>query len=98
MGADGDRTIVDAERGVEYDADKDAWTVAQRGISFASAARIWDANSGLTLPGKPQGGELRFKTLGLVDDFPLAVIWTPRDGRRRIISARKASRKERTLL
>ena len=84
---------------MEYDAAKDARTINERAISLAYAARVWDADIGaVTLPAKPKDGELRFKTIGLIDDFPLAVIWTQRGDNRRIISARKASRKERALL
>lgn len=40
-------------------------------------------------------GEQRFVSVGKVEDNVLAVVWTPRDKTRRIISARPASRLER---
>lgn len=43
-------------------------------------------------------GELRYLTTGVVEGLTLTVVWTPRGRRRRIISARVASGRERRHL
>ena len=42
-------------------------------------------------------GEERFITIGFLDETMVVLVWTPRDGTRRIISMRKANERERTL-
>ena len=42
-------------------------------------------------------GEDRFITIGFLDDRMVILVWTPRDGARRIISMRKANEHEQAL-
>ena len=42
-------------------------------------------------------GEDRFITIGFLDGAMVVLVWTPRDGARRIISMRKANERERAL-
>ena len=42
-------------------------------------------------------GEVRFITIGFLDDAMVVLVWTPRDDVCRIISIRKANERERRL-
>ena len=87
--------------GVEFRSSKSDRNLRERAISFHRAARIFDDRNLIDLPvyaSDARFGEPRIKTIGMVDGDVLAVIWTPRKGRRRIISARKAHRSERKRL
>jgi len=80
---------------VEWDADKAAANLAKHGIDFADAAAVLEDEAALTMPdGDPD--EERFVTLGL-DALGrlLTVTYTWRGDEPRLISARKASRRER---
>ena len=50
----------------------------------------------LTVP-SDRRGEDRFFTIGLLNGRMVVVVWTPRDGGRRIISMRKAHEPEQKL-
>jgi uncharacterized protein len=80
----------------EWDPDKDAANEAKHDISFAEATTVFDdpqlIEEDVT---RPEHGERRFKAVGRLGQFIGAVIYTDRDGRRRIISARRARRRER---
>jgi uncharacterized DUF497 family protein len=92
-----ERTVIDVERGVEYDLIKHQAAVAERGFGFDFAAKVWDGRT-VTVSAKTVEGEERFVTVGQIGRAIFAVIWTWRADRRRIISARIASRKERKVL
>lgn len=40
--------------------------------------------------------EIRFVTIGLLNGFEIAVVYTPRNNKKRIISVRRARTEERT--
>lgn len=80
----------------EWDDAKSEWTRRERGIDFAMAARIFEMPVQTTLDDRRDYGEERIIAIGgEVGDMVLVVVYTDRDGVRRIISARQASRKER---
>ncbi len=78
----------------EWDEGKAAANIDKHGIDFEDAIGIFrrfvlDARS-------EREGEQRWKAVGVLGaDFEVAVIYTWREGRRRIISARRARRNER---
>lgn len=80
----------------EWDENKNQWNIAQRGFDFAFASGIFE---------KPvyeeetqrDYGETRIKAIGKIEGVILCVIYTRRENRIRIISARKASRNERRI-
>jgi uncharacterized DUF497 family protein len=80
----------------EWDPDKNAANIAKHGVSFATAARIFEGPV-LTAPDtRHDYGEQRANSIGVVDGvLYLVVTHTDRDGRTRIISARPAKRAER---
>lgn len=80
--------------GFEWDLDKEAKNIAERGIDFTTAARIWGGRVLEQIDDRRDYGEVRILTFGKVDDRLMAVLFTWREPNRRIISARKANRRE----
>ncbi|MDQ3606686.1 MAG: BrnT family toxin [Gemmatimonadota bacterium] len=77
----------------EWDPAKAAANLEKHGISFLGAATIFD---GPVLTSRSDlGGEERWKAIGLLGGREIAVIYTIREGRYRIISARRARENER---
>jgi hypothetical protein len=81
-------------RGFEWDPDKNIANRRKHGLSFEEAAEIFD---GPVLTGPDNStGEVREKSFGLLGGMVVVcVIHTERNGRIRIISARKATANER---
>lgn len=85
----------------EWDASKDRANQARHGVSFATAARVFEDPRQLSVQDRHEDGEERWQTLGLVGGMViLLVAHTYREDERgeeiiRIISARKATRRER---
>lgn len=79
---------------ISFDPEKRAKTLAERGLDFADAARVF---AGLTMT-RPDARvdypEPRFQTMGRLDDRLVMVVWAEVDGRRRIISMRKCNERE----
>jgi uncharacterized protein len=79
----------------EWDEAKAQSNLAKHGISFEVATLVFDdvfAFDRFDLDDNP--GETRYAITGLVNGVMLAVVYTERDDRTRIISARKATRNE----
>ena len=80
----------------EWDARKAAENLTKHGVDFVRALRIFSDPHRLEYESDPDTyGEIRWKVLGLIDDEVYAVVYTPRGEAYRLISARKASRRER---
>jgi uncharacterized protein len=79
----------------EWDPVKSASNLEKHGISFDEAKHIFDGPV-LTCPDTREYGEAREISYGrLSTEIVVCVIHTYRDGKKRIISARKAKSKER---
>lgn len=73
---------------ISFDPGKRAKTLAERGPDFADAAELFGGRT-MTLPDDRRNyGEERFVTAGWLRGRFVVVVWTPRDGGRRIISMR----------
>jgi uncharacterized protein len=79
----------------EWDEAKSEWTQRLRGFDFAIAARIFEGPVQTIIDDRRNYGEERIIALGEADGMVLVVVYTDRNGVRRIISARRANRKER---
>lgn len=82
---------------VEWDEAKSERNLRERGFDFAYAALVFE---GLVIEREDTRRdymEPRFVALGTVEDEHWTMVYTPRAGRLRIISARRASRKERDV-
>ena len=82
---------------MKWDDAKSDQNLRQRGFGFDYAACVFDGPSIETVDERRAYGEIRIRAIGRVDENVLVVIFTDRNKIRRIISARKANRKERQL-
>jgi uncharacterized DUF497 family protein len=86
---------VEVEGDVGWDPRKRERCLAERGIDFLDAIRVFDsAHIELSATSTK---EKRIRSVGVVEGRTLTVVWTLRNGVRRIITVWPASRKERRL-
>lgn len=81
----------------DWDDAKREWTLEARGLDFADRDRFDWESALVANDGRAEYGEVRFVAIGLLDGETCVVCYTHRGARIRIISLRKASRKERSL-
>jgi uncharacterized DUF497 family protein len=84
----------------EWAQDKNDRNFRRRGFDFAYASGVFEGPVRIEEDDRHDYGERRLRATGVVDGIELVVVYTDRidgDGElvRRIISARRASRKER---
>ena len=80
----------------EWDDAKAAANLAKHGVSFAYATRVFDDPYRIELENASEGyEEPRYQALGMVEGRILFVVFTYRGNNIRIISARRATRRER---
>jgi uncharacterized DUF497 family protein len=80
----------------QWDPEKAASNLGKHGVDFADAVGVFEDEWALTIKEEYVEGEQRFATVGT--DFlerVLVVVYTHRGGEIRLISARRAIRKER---
>jgi uncharacterized DUF497 family protein len=80
----------------QWDPEKAASNLGKHGVDFADAVGVFEDEWALTIKVEHVEGEQRFATLGT--DFlerVLVVVYTYRGGTIRLISARRATRRER---
>jgi uncharacterized DUF497 family protein len=73
---------------ITWDETKRRRTLAERGLDFADAKKVFAGNHFTRLDDRRDYGEPRHVTAGYLDGRFVVITWTPRDGRRRIISMR----------
>jgi uncharacterized DUF497 family protein len=95
LGQEAQEETATMEDEFEWDPVKAAENLEKHKVSFETAIHIFAGPIIEGLDDREDYGEDRFITLGAVDNRVLVVVYTWRDGRRRIISARKATRDER---
>lgn len=79
----------------EWDAAKNAANVAKHRLAFADAAECFRHPMLVAEDSRVDYGERRMVGVGTMDGVVIVVVFTERDGKIRIISARKANRYER---
>jgi len=79
---------------ISFDPAKRALTLAERGLDFADAARVFGEPEFTFEDTRFDYPEPRFATYGMLDGRLVAVIWTETARGRRIISMRKANGRE----
>jgi uncharacterized DUF497 family protein len=82
---------------IEFDSLKRDKTLAERGLDFANAAKIFDGHQFTLEDDRQDYSESRFITVGKLDGRMVMVVWTPRGIIRRIISMRKCNEREQSL-
>ena len=79
----------------EWDEDKSLRCLKERGFDFLYAAQVFfDPERLIEEDTRFEYGERRFRVIGCIDGRLFVVIYTPRGQIIRIISARKANRRE----
>lgn len=80
----------------QYDPAKAAANLKKHGVSFADAEGVLEDPLAITVEDPDAEGEARLITIGLGNAGELLiVVYTERDEEHRLISARRATRKER---
>lgn len=77
-----------------WDEDKRQKNLEQRGVDFLYAALIFEGETLTKEDDRENYGEIRFISLGLIDDVPYVVVHTERDGKTRLITGWKGGRKD----
>ncbi|WP_028874761.1 BrnT family toxin [Tepidiphilus margaritifer] len=79
----------------EWDEAKSEACFLERGFDFAYATRaFFDPNRLIQADTRYNYGEERYQLMGKIEGRLFVVIYTPRNGAIRIISARKANQRE----
>ena len=79
---------------ITYDPEKRDRTLAERGLDFEDAAQVFARRTIELLDDRNDYGETRWVTFGLLGGRMVALVWTPRNRGRHIISMRKANERE----
>ncbi|OYY70950.1 BrnT family toxin [Sphingomonas sp. 28-63-12] len=79
---------------ISFDPLKRALTLADRGLDFADAGKVFDGPVFEFEDVRFAYPERRFSTIGLLDGRMVAIIWSEADNGRRVISMRKANERE----
>ncbi len=80
---------------LEWDETKRQDALDRRGLDFADIAFVDPASVISERDDRYDYGEARFTSFGYLDGVLINFCWTPRNGRIRIISMRKANDRER---
>ena len=79
----------------EWDEAKAAENYVKHGVSFETAIKVFGDPFGIErLDDREDYGEERFILIGTAEEAVITVVYTERNGRFRIISARRATRHE----
>jgi uncharacterized DUF497 family protein len=86
------------ELNFEWDENKRLLNLKKHGIDFPDAIQIFfDTNRLEAISERQNYEEIRWKVIGKVEENILFVVYTKRDSKYRIISARKAHKNERKI-
>ena len=79
---------------IEYDPAKRLVTLQERGVDMADAGLVFELPVITINDIRKEYGEDRFVSFGTLFGRMVVLAWTMRNGRRRIISMRKANERE----
>jgi uncharacterized DUF497 family protein len=80
---------------ITHDPAKRARTLKERGLDFEDCTEVFAGPRDEAPDERRDYGEPRMRTVGLLHGRVVVVIWTPREGGRRIISMRRANDREK---
>ena len=81
---------------ITFDPAKREATLRERGLDFLDAALVFDGDNYSEPDEREDYGEERVLTVGFLRGRMVVLIWTSREGARRIISMRKANDREQS--
>lgn len=73
---------------ISYDEKKRQSTLAERGLDFEDAIKVFAGDYLEFVDDRHDYGEERYIVFGELEGRAVAIVWTPRRGTRRIISMR----------
>jgi uncharacterized DUF497 family protein len=76
---------------ITYDPEKRSKALSERGLDFEDSRFVFSGTTHTLEDDRRDYGETRLITFGHLHDRMVVIVWTPRDGGRRIISMRKAN-------
>ena len=79
---------------MDKDPDKEDRNLAERGLSLDLAEYLDWATALIWEDTRKNYGERRYCVLGFIEDRLHSVVFTPREGKPRVISLRKANKRE----
>lgn len=79
---------------MDKDPDKDLRNIAERGLSLDLAEQLNWPTALIWEDRRMDYGEWRYCVLGFIEDRLHSVVFTPRNGKPRVISLRKANKRE----
>ena len=79
---------------IEFDLAKDRVNMQKHGMSLADAGLIDWSSAMIVEDGRKDYSETRYQALGILDDRLVFVVFTPRNDAIRVISLRKANKRE----
>ena len=82
---------------IEFDEAKRAATLGARGLDMAQASLVFGGATLTVEDDRRDYGEVRYITIGFLDDTMVVIVWTRRNDAHRIISLRRANERERRL-
>ena len=75
---------------IEYDEAKRLKILAERGLDLADSKEVFRGDYVELEDDRVEYGETRFRVWGYLKGIRINLVWTPRNGRRRIITMRQA--------
>ncbi len=75
---------------IEFDEAKRLLILEQRGLDLAHSTLVFRGDYVQLEDDRKDYGETRFRVWGYLDGLRVSLVWTPRNGRRRIITMRQA--------
>lgn len=71
---------------IEFDEEKRRRILAERGVDMAEAAAVFEGQHVEVEDARADYGEKRYRVWGYLHSQRVHLVWTPRDGKRRIIT------------
>lgn len=79
---------------IEFDETKRRKILSERGLDLADASLVFADDHYEIVDDRKDYGEIRYRVWGFLRGRRVSLVWTPRNGRRRIITMRHAHEQE----
>jgi uncharacterized protein len=79
---------------IEYDETKRLKILKERGLDIAESGLVFEGDYVEIEDDRRDYGEIRYRVWGYLKGLRVSLVWTPRDGTRRIITLRHAHEPE----
>lgn len=82
---------------LSFDPKKRAKALAERGLDFKDVVDVFEGVHFTLEDTRKDYGERRYISVGYLKSRMVVTVWTPRNGKRHVISLRKANRREQKI-